>query len=302
MIKEKIIIFDWTYFIHQSIYSYNASMTRKQQSPIPDEILVLPSTYIAMTSLIGCLKKVGLNDEVGDKVIIACDGRHSWRKEIEIQYKANRQEQRQQAQFVDWEKEYFNHNQLIEKIENNLPFFTIKIETIEADDIIAETCRFFSDKEVIIVSPDHDFDQLLNLDNVKIFSPHPHKNIKSCPYRILDLDRNKEKEKAYKSLMKKIRKETADNLVSEILTEEDYDKREKCISLLKLPEEVVEKIKSYLEKISITSKEFFEVALFSTGIQKRMNNIWDNNNLITYDYCKKLFEKRLLRKKNRKEE
>lgn len=290
----KIILVDWGFIMHQAIFSYNGAMMRKQESP-DSEMFVCPSTYTAMSSLISCLKRIGYNSEEADKVVLCCDGRHSWRKEVEVSYKANRKEDREKAQFIDWTKEYLMHDDLLIKIAENLPFFLIKLENCEADDIIAEAVRFFKDNQCVIVSPDEDMLQLLTYDNTRVYSPHP--KVKTHPYKILSLDRNKEKELAYKSIMKKIEIERTDNLCSPILNEEDYDKRLKCVSLLDLPQEIKEKIKPELEKIVVTEKEFFHPEAFSPGIAKRLPSIFDIKDIISYEKCIKMLERKLKIKK-----
>jgi hypothetical protein len=292
----KIILIDWGFIMHQSIFSYNSAMKRKQKNP---DMFVPPSTYTAMSSLIGCLKKIGYSEEENDKIILCCDGRHSWRKDIEKEYKSNRPKEKAKAEFINWEKEYEQHNELIDKINNSLFFYIIKIETLEADDIISEAVRYFVNNQCIIVSPDEDMLQLLIYDNVRIFSPHP--KVKLHPYKILSLNRDKEKELAYKSLMKKVEKEKTDNLLNEVLTEEDYDKRLKCVSLLNLPKEISDKIIPYLEYINNTEKEMFEIEVFSPGITQRLPTIFDNKNIISYEVCLKYFERKLNRIKNKKE-
>ncbi len=292
----KLILIDWGFIMHQAIFSYNSAMIRKQADP---SILVLPSTYIAMSSFISCLKKIGYDTEQSDKIVLCCDGRHSWRKEVEVSYKNNRKENREKAQFIDWTKEYLMHDELLQKIEDNLPFFIIKLEHIEADDIIAEAVRYFKDNQCVIVSPDEDMLQLLTYSNVKIYSPHP--KVKLHPFKILSLDRNKEKELAYKSVMKKIEIEKVDNLCSPILNEEDYDKRLKCVSLLDLPPEIKDKIRPELQKIEVTGKEFFYPEAFSPGIAKRLPSIFSTENIITYEACRAKMERKLKKEKTKKE-
>jgi hypothetical protein len=262
-------------------------MQRKQECP---DMFVSPSTYIVMSSAISCIKKIGYNDELGDKIILCCDGRNSWRKEIEKEYKGNREEQRNKATFINWEEQFEMHNKLLEKIEDNLPFFTIKLEHVEADDLIAEAVRFWKDNQCVIVSPDEDFLQLLTYDNVSVYSPHP--KVKLHPFKILSLDRDKEKELAYKSIMKKVEIEKTDNLCSPVLNEEDYDKRLQCVSLLDLPKEIKDKIKPELEKINVTGREYFYPEAFSPGIAKRLPSIFGTENIITYDDCRAKMERK----------
>jgi len=302
--QQKILLCDFTYFVHQSIYSLNSMLQRKQELidtgniEQAEKMLILPSTYGCMSSLISALKHVGIDDEKGDKVILACDDWHNkgWRKEIEISYKGNREEARNKASFVDWKIEYAKQNELLETIKECLPFHCIMVDSCEADDIIGEAVRHFKDNECIIISPDADFQQLLTMDHVKIFSPHPHKSVKECPYRILDLDRDKEKKKAYKTLMSKVEKEKTDNLTSEILTAEDYDKRLQCISLLTLPQFVSDKIKPFLDEVANIELEFFHPEGFSPGIQKKLANLYSQDKIITYEKCRIIFAKKKTKK------
>jgi hypothetical protein len=292
---SKIILIDWSFLMFQAIYSYNSAMQRKQECP---DLFVSPSTYIVMSSAISCIKKIGYDDIVDDKIVLCCDGRDSWRKAIEKEYKGNREEQRNKATFINWEEQFEMHNKLLEKIEDNLPFFTIKLEHVEADDLIAEAVRFWKDRECVIVSPDEDFLQLLTYDNVRVYSPHP--KAKLHPFKILSLDRNKEKELAYKSLMKKVEIEKTDNLCSPVLNEEDYDKRLQCVSLLDLPQNIKDIIRPELEKINVTGKEFFYPEAFSPGIAKRLPSIFGTENIISYEKCIKMFERKLNKLKNKK--
>jgi len=630
---QKIIVCDYTYFVHQSIYSRNNALVRKEELSLtnPEEaskMFIPPSTYTCLSSLLGALKKVGINEEVNDIVILAVDSRHSWRKEIDQTYKGKRKEQREQAEKVNWDKEYQAHNELLDKIDHNLPFWVVKgencllgntfiacerknkcikdinkrdkvitynfknnrfelnkveklfknkynayykleffdsnkhicmtanhkiytqrgwiktknlevrdiiytkedynllqdknnlfmlgylagftagdgylfindktyayrlmfditdieplkyiqkivkkifgkyylishrkprkegwketyqfrihgmarikfvkqlienppkddnfkkgfmsgfydaegtklkkykfgiiritntnkklinycvdilnyfdihykryyfksepiyaidinkqlmvkkffqkfypkikrktlstlknglairrieyikdfspnyfynletknhnyfangllVHNCEADDIIATIPRFFNDKQITIISPDKDFLQLLTLDNVRIWSPHPHPSVKKCPYRILDLDREKEKQKAYKELMKKIRKETSDDLVSEVSTSDDYDKRRSIIDLLKLPDFVLERLKLQLSKISTTEKICFNPSAFSKGIKKKLEGLYSTDSIILYDDCYKKLARKLTKKKKLRKE
>jgi len=299
--KSKIILIDVGYLTHKSIYHYNKMVLLKEEliengdQEKADALFIAPSTYTFMSSLISCLKKVGINDECSDKVILAADGRHSWRKDADLNYKGNRKDKRDEAVGVDWSKEYEAHNNLLEKIEDNLPFFVVKSHGIEADDWIAYATRYFKDNLCVIVSVDADFDQLLVADNVRIFSNHPKRKL--CPYKILDLDRAKEKKKAYNSLMGKIRKEASDNLISEVLTEEDYDNRKQIVTLLELPQYVIDKMLPALEEIAPLVKEYFYPEAFGVGICKKLLTLYDQDKIISYDSCRVKFEKKLIKKR-----
>jgi 5'-3' exonuclease len=288
--KSKVIIIDWGIVSHRAIFSYASVLKRAENNP---NSYVVPATYTALSMIIGILKKIGVNPDVDDKVIIAVDSKHNWRKEIDKNYKSNRKEQREKTE-VNWKEEFKKMDILLNQIELGTPFHIIKIDGLECDDIVAETCRYYTDREIVIASYDQDFLQLLVYDNVRIFSPHP--KAKNCPYKILDLDREKEKTKAYKVLAKKIEKEVSDNLVTEILTEKDFEKREMIVSLLNLPEFVKIKVKKALDKIDEEEKEDFDVEeLPFPSLQKRFKDIFKEDKVITYQKCR---EKAM--KKNKK--
>jgi len=73
---NKIIFIDWGSVIHRAIYSRNTQLQKTN-----GEGFIPPSTYTACSIMISNLKKIGLKKE--DKVIIACDSKTNWRKEID---------------------------------------------------------------------------------------------------------------------------------------------------------------------------------------------------------------------------
>jgi 5'-3' exonuclease len=300
MNKKRIILIDAGFLLHRAIYSRNALLRRKQElekqgkTEEARKLFIMPSSYTFLTMLISVLKKVGITPI--DKVLICCDGRFSWRKQYEEAYKENRKEIRAKATFVDWKKEFNLMDGVLEKINSNTPFFVLKANNLEADDWIAEATKFYEDLETIIISSDSDFLQLLVRDNVRIFSNHP--KAKRIPYRILDLDREKEKKKAYKSLMKKVRKEVSDNLTSEVLTEQDYDNRLKIVSLLQLPDFVSKRIRDVLYAIEGIDKDF-NLPVFSPSIQKRFKSLYKGDKVITYENCRVKLERKKRRKNAR---
>ncbi len=101
--------------------------------------------------------------DYGQEVIIACDSRKYWRKNIFPNYKANRKKYRQESGH-DWNIIFDTINLLKKEIEENLPYYLIEIEGAEADDIIATyiQCMKEPNEKVLIISADHDFMQLHN--------------------------------------------------------------------------------------------------------------------------------------------
>uniref|UniRef100_A0A6M3K347 Putative exonuclease n=2 Tax=viral metagenome TaxID=1070528 RepID=A0A6M3K347_9ZZZZ len=217
---SKVVLVDFNIFMFRSIFAWEKSRN------------MLP-TYTTLSMLIACLKAVGCHPD--DLIILAIDSsKGSWRKDIDPAYKANRREAREKHD-INWDEMFSMFKDLLNKLKEATPFVQIVLDYLEADDIISTACRYYKDKEVIIISSDSDYEQLAKYDYVKILSP---------------------KDKTYKKvtnpdliLAKKIQKETTDNLVSEINNEEDYLKREKIVNLLSLPSDIEEKVLRVLFEI-----------------------------------------------------
>ena len=80
---SRYILVDNSSIIHQSIFSWNAQKQRQVASN-NEEGFILPSNYSYFMSLISLLKRVGVNKD--DIVILAGDGRNSWRKAFDKNY------------------------------------------------------------------------------------------------------------------------------------------------------------------------------------------------------------------------
>ena len=108
------------------------------------------------------------------QMVIACDGGGTWRREMYPQYKANRKKSREEGG-LDW-KEFFRILDTVrEEVKANLPYKTVHIQGVEADDVIAtlveSTQEFGQHEPVMIISSDKDFVQLHRYANVKQYSP-----------------------------------------------------------------------------------------------------------------------------------
>lgn len=125
------------------------------------------------------------------EVVIACDGRNYWRKDIFPYYKAGRSKTRAQSD-LDWKLIFDTISQIREELAENFPYKVVHVERAEADDVIATLCKWtqtngtvdrgmFEEKQpVMIISSDGDFKQLHKYDNVKQWSPIQ-KKVVSCP-------------------------------------------------------------------------------------------------------------------------
>lgn len=105
-------------------------------------------------------------------VIFACEGKNSlgWRREIFPDYKMNRAKRNDEA-------EYKLLKTLFPKIEELLTMFHCKVLSVdeaEGDDVIYSLTKKYSElnEEVLVISSDGDFTQLLNkFDNVQVYTP-----------------------------------------------------------------------------------------------------------------------------------
>jgi 5'-3' exonuclease len=194
----------------------------------------IPVTWTYMNMISGYLNK--LNVTLEDQILM-CQDYGSWRKEIDKTYKAQREEFRQSyEEKAWWQKRYDEFNDLYKKLDIALPFAWIKKYKCEADDVISVACRYYKDKEIIIISSDKDLEMLLSFPNVKIFSPISKKFKKIA--------------NPTKVLLDKIQGDVSDNLLTKPSSEAEFERRKKIVDLISpLPDFVEQPIKEELSKI-----------------------------------------------------
>lgn len=124
------------------------------------------------------------------QLVIACDNKKYWRKQMFPYYKANRKKARDDSGF-DWHAIFEALNQIKTEIAENFPYPVVETDTAEADDIIASLVIWSQEHEliqegldmvpqpVLILSGDHDFTQLQKYKNVKQYSPIHKKWVKA---------------------------------------------------------------------------------------------------------------------------
>ena len=115
--------------------------------------------------------RVKFSDEF-DELIICCDDRKNWRRDVFKQYKASRRKSRDQSH-LDWNSIYYVLDKIRDEIKDNLPYSVVKVDYAEADDVIAVLTEHYSSykKPVLILSGDKDFSQLHKYERVKQYSP-----------------------------------------------------------------------------------------------------------------------------------
>ena len=114
----------------------------------------------------------------GPEVIIACDNKKYWRRDVFPNYKANRKKARQSSGH-DWTSIFEVLNKIRDELKNHSPYKVLDVDTAEADDVIAVLAtRYASIGKVMILSSDKDFAQLQKYPNVEQYSPILKKAIK----------------------------------------------------------------------------------------------------------------------------
>jgi len=111
------------------------------------------------------------------EIVIACDDRNYWRKQLFPYYKANRKKNRDQSE-INWSLVFEIFNKIRVEIKEYFPYRVVIVDSVEADDIIATLTVENKDDNILILSSDKDFIQLQKNKNVKQFDPIRKKWIK----------------------------------------------------------------------------------------------------------------------------
>lgn len=106
------------------------------------------------------------------EMVIACDDKRYWRRELFPYYKANRKKAREKSE-IDWNAVFEILNKVRDELKEYFPYRVIQIDTAEADDVIGTLCHEFGNtgEPILIISGDKDFKQLQSYMNVKQYDP-----------------------------------------------------------------------------------------------------------------------------------
>ena len=125
--------------------------------------------------------KTKYGEEYGD-LVIACDNRRYWRRQVFPQYKASRKKTREDSGY-DWTSIFEGLSLIKHELQQHMPYPVVDVDGAEADDVIGTLAEwsqtndlvqeglFESPRPLLIVSGDHDFQQLQKWKNVVQFSP-----------------------------------------------------------------------------------------------------------------------------------
>jgi hypothetical protein len=128
--------------------------------------------HMVINSLRSYKQKFG--DEYGE-MVIACDDKNYWRKQVFPYYKANRKKNREESE-INWTQVFEIFNKIKTEIKDYFPYRVIQVDSAEADDIIASLVKEYGTDlngptKILILSGDKDFVQLQTFGNVKQYDP-----------------------------------------------------------------------------------------------------------------------------------
>lgn len=117
------------------------------------------------------------------ELVIACDGKKSWRRDAFPYYKAHRKKLREESK-LDWNSIFVSLNTIRDELKEYFPYKHIHVDGAEADDVIGTLCLEFGTilgtgfGPILILSGDKDFVQLQKYNNVSQYDPVRKKWIK----------------------------------------------------------------------------------------------------------------------------
>ena len=215
------------------------------------------------------------------EMVIACDSKNVWRREIFPNYKAGRKANREKSDH-DWDYIFTLLGNIKEEIKTFLPYKVIQVETAEADDIIATLIKKNKrviapehKKKVLILSGDKDFIQLHD-KNIRQYNPvlskfvgkseNPSLYIKEHILKgdrsdgipnILSDDNVFVEGRRQKPLSKKKINSWVEEVFMTFTEEEqkNYDRNRKLIDLSCIPHELEEKINNEFNDVKVASRD-----------------------------------------------
>lgn len=163
-----MILFDYNQVaISNLMEQIGSSKTTVDESLVRHMILNTIRTYV---------KK--FKADYGPDIIIACDNKKYWRRDVFPHYKAHRKKARESSGH-DWNSIFECLGKIKQELKDYSPYKVVDVDTCEADDIIAVLAiKYSSTEKVMILSSDKDFAQLQRFSNIEQYSPILKKFIK----------------------------------------------------------------------------------------------------------------------------
>lgn len=102
------------------------------------------------------------------EIVIACDSKDNWRKDIFQYYKASRKTDREKSK-INWEEIFKAFDTVKSELKEYFPYTVIDVHRAEADDIIAVLAK--NGGKTLILSGDTDFVQLHDNFLIEQYNP-----------------------------------------------------------------------------------------------------------------------------------
>ena len=274
-----MIIFDYQQIaISNLMEQIGSSKTPVDENLVRHMILNTIRTYV---------KK--FKNEYGPEVVIACDNKNYWRREIYPHYKAGRKKARD-ASGHDWFSIFESLNKIKEELKVNSPYKVIDSEGAEADDIIGTLVQKYSSEKIMILSSDKDFAQLQKFPNVHQYSPIMKKFIKE-PFPTVHLKQmvirgdkgdgipnilsaddvfvsgGRQKPITEAKIIKWINQDPKEFCNDDMLR--NYSRNEMLIDLTKIPERIRNSILDKYENVKVSTRNEF----MNYMIENRLKNL-----------------------------
>ncbi len=169
---DKIVFYDLHNAIWRACVKFGNSILN-----VPDEIVFTFNFFRNLRPLIELFSP--------HKVFMVQEGHPKFRYDLYADYKANRIIK--QASKKESSDTFYKTKDLIINLLQYFPVSLCRAEDYEADDVIGALCEDLKEEELVIISNDTDFIQLLQKDykNIKVYSPIKKEYFKAPEYMYL---------------------------------------------------------------------------------------------------------------------
>lgn len=105
-----------------------------------------------------------------DKIIVAWDAANPWRRDILPSYKISRRQEERPPQVEEWYRAYNFQRGEMKRMTMMMGVEHVTVPRMEADDIAGHLSRAMKDDEIVLVTNDNDWFQLIN-ERVSVYRP-----------------------------------------------------------------------------------------------------------------------------------
>ena len=263
-----------------------AQIDQKKQFDMPEDMF----RHIVLNIIRSHVKK--FKNKYGE-VIICCDNRKYWRKEVFEFYKASRKKSREKSK-LDWHYIFDMLTKFKDEIKQNMPYKVIDVEGAEADDIIATLAESSNPnkEKVLVLSSDNDFLQLQMFKNVTQYNPATKKflvsesPVQDLKLKVIQGDKGDGipnvlspgdtfvsggRQKALTEANLALLLNTPHEDWSDDVAKKGFERNRQLIDFRYIPKELKEKIINEYETVKPQSRQ----KMFSYFIDKRLTNLMD---------------------------